>query len=90
MADVAKNVKHTGSLETTERNGSIVVGAPKAAKADALGTNYICAAGDNSAAMFTSKGPVAGVNNANEVSTLETKFTNRFDDPRYYSGDATG
>ena len=88
MADVAINPKGTNG--TNENNGSIVVSAPKAAKRDAWGSNYVSTPGDNSAAMFTSKGPVAGVNNANEVSTLETKLTNRFDDPRYYSGDATG
>ena len=32
----------------------------------------------------------SGVNDARIVSGLETKYTNRFDDPRYYSGDAVG
>ena len=31
-----------------------------------------------------------GVNTSQDVGTLETKYTSRFDDPRYYSGDATG
>jgi hypothetical protein len=31
-----------------------------------------------------------GVNSSQDVGTLETKYTNRFDDPRYYSGDAIG
>ena len=29
-------------------------------------------------------------NDAQDAAALETKYTNRFDDPRYYAGDAVG
>ena len=83
MADVTTNVNGT-----TERNGSIVVGAPKGAKAGALGSKYISTPGDVS--DMTVKGAVSGSNDAVDVAKLETKWTDRNDDPRYYSGDAIG
>ncbi|MAF25177.1 hypothetical protein CL634_06335 [bacterium] len=81
MADVTTNV--SGS---TERNGSVVVGAPKGAKTNALGSKYISTPGDVS--DMTIKGAVGGVNDAPEVAQLETKWTTRFDDIRYYTNDA--
>ena len=189
MADVATNIR--GTTDAHERNNSVVVGAPRAAGADAIGNNYIIRAGGNFAtatitftgaatadetiviidAFGTSKtytaknstdaaslefiktdkdaaatalksciehanghnGTIAvadssagvltltqtnpgsqgdttiteglsnctvtnfsggthegGVNTSQDVGTLETKYTSRFDDHRYYSGDATG
>ena len=38
---------------------------------------------------FTGGTSEGGINSSQDVGTLETKYTNRFDDPRYYSGDAT-
>ena len=81
MADVTTNV-----LGATERNGSIVVGAPKGAKANALGSKYISTPGDVS--DMTVKGAIGGVNDAVDVAKLETKWTDRNDDPRHYTGDA--
>lgn len=83
MADVTTNVKGT-----TERNGSIVVGAPKGAKADALSSKYISTPGDITS--MTIKGAVGGVNNAVDIGILDIKWDSRNDDPRYYSGDAIG
>jgi len=81
MADVATNVSGA-----TERNGSVVVGAPKGAKTNALGTKYISTPGDVS--DMTIKGAVGGVNDAPQAAQLETKWTTRFDDIRYYTNDA--
>ena len=81
MADVATNVKGT-----TERNGSYVVGAPKCAKTDALGSKYISTPGDTS--DMTTKGAIGGVNDATQVAQLEAQKTTRFDDVRYYEGDS--
>tara|TARA_R100000008_G_scaffold73482_1_gene51968 strand:+ start:695 stop:1264 length:570 start_codon:yes stop_codon:yes gene_type:complete len=189
MADVTTNVRPTA--DAASRNGSIVVGAPKGAKTDAIGTNYRIRAGGEAATAtitftgaatadetiviidadgvsktYTAKnsttvaslqfiktdkdaaatalksciehanghnGSIAvaddgagvltltqmkpgtrgnttiteglsnctktdfsggtsesGVNDARLVAGLETKYTDRFDDPRYYSGDAVG
>ena len=70
MADVTTNAH--GSV-TTEKNYSIIVGAPKAAKSDALGSNYIITSGNNDAA---------------DVAGLDSKYDGRFDDVRYYTGDS--
>ena len=70
---------------TTERNGSIVVGAPRAAGTGALGSNYIITPGD--AASATS-GPVRGVNNAMDIADVVTKYGARFDDITYYTDDS--
>ncbi len=80
MADPAVNISGT-----TERNGSIVVGAPKAAGTGALGSNYIKTPGDAAAAT---SGPARGVNDAMDIATIVTKYGSRFDDIRYYTGDA--
>ena len=45
MADVATNIR--GTTDAHERNNSVVVGAPRAAGADAIGNNYIIRAGGN-------------------------------------------
>tara|TARA_R100000908_G_C3720767_1_gene123616 strand:+ start:288 stop:857 length:570 start_codon:yes stop_codon:yes gene_type:complete len=189
MADVATNVRPTA--DAASRNGSVVVGAPRGANTNAIGTQYrIRAGGEHATATITFAGAVtadetiviidadgvsktytakdataagsrefiktdknaaatalkscienaaghngsiavaddeagvltltqmqpgakgnttiteglsnctktdfsggtseSGVNDARIVSGLETKYTNRFDDPRYYSGDAVG
>ena len=190
MADVATNARVTA--DAASRNGSVVVGAPRGAKTDAIGTNYRIRAGGEAATAtitfsgvpaadetiviidargtsktYTAKGSEtaaslqfnrastaaaaatslkacmdhanghngsiavaddgagvltltqsysgtighttiteglanvtktdfsggtneAGINDATWVTGLESKWTNRFDDPRYYSGDATG
>jgi len=80
MADPAVNI--VGAIE---RNGSIVVGAPRGAGNAALGSNYISTPGD--AASATS-GPARGVNGAIDIATLVTMYDTRFDDIRYYTGDA--
>jgi len=82
MADPAVNISGT-----TERNGSIVVGAPKGAGIGALGSNYISTPGD--AATVTS-GPARGTNDAMDIAVIVAKYGDRFDDPRYYAGDALG
>ena len=43
MADVTTNVRPT--VDGSSRNGSVIVGSPKGAKTDAIGTNYIIRAG---------------------------------------------
>ena len=81
MADVSININGTD-----ERNGSVVVGAPRGVGAGgALGSNYIKTPGD--AASATS-GPARGVNDAMDITTIVTKYGSRFDDIRYYTGDA--
>ena len=47
MADVATNARVTA--DAASRNGSVVVGAPKGAKTDAIGTNYRIRAGGEAA-----------------------------------------
>ena len=79
-------VQNAHSSNTTEKNGSVVVGSPKGARTDAIGTNYILSAGDNT--DMTVKGTGQGVNDANDVANLNTKYAQRWDDPRYYSGDS--
>lgn len=83
MADVSINI-----VGTTERNGSVVVGAPRGAGAAALGSNYTLLPGDESdlGTGGVAKGTVNGVNDAADVATWETKLTNRFDDVNYYFG----
>ena len=80
MADPAVNI--VGAIE---RNGSIVVGAPRGAGNAALGSNYIITPGD--AASATS-GPVRGVNGAIDIATLVTMYGARFDDITYYTDDS--
>ena len=187
MADVATNVRPTA--DAASRNGSVIVGAPKGANTNAIGTEYrIRAGGEHATATITFSGAAtadetiviidadgvsktytakdataasslqfiktdknaaatalksciehanghngsiavaddeagvltltqmkpgtkgnttiteglsnctktdfsggteeSGVNDARLVAGLETKYTNRFDDPRYYAGDA--
>ena len=55
MADVATNVRVTA--DAASRNGSVIVGAPKGAKTDAIGTNYrIRAGGEAATATVTFSG----------------------------------
>ena len=55
MADVATNVRPTA--DAASRNGSVIVGAPKGAKTDAIGTNYrIRAGGEAATATVTFSG----------------------------------
>ena len=55
MADVATNVRLTA--DAASRNGSVIVGAPKGAKTDAIGTNYrIRAGGEAATATVTFSG----------------------------------
>ena len=55
MADVATNVRATA--DTASRNGSVIVGAPRGAKTDAIGTNYrIRAGGEAATATVTFSG----------------------------------
>ena len=84
MADVSINIKGT-----TERNGSVVVGAPRGAGAAALGSNYTLLPGDVSDlgdGTSVAKGAVGGVNDAPDVTYWDTKLTDRFDDVNYYTG----
>ena len=84
MADVSINI-----VGTTERNGSVVVGAPRGAGTAALGSKYTLLPGDESDlgdGTSTAKGAVGGINDAADVATWETKLTNRFDDVNYYTG----
>ena len=85
MADPAVNISGT-----TERNGSIVVGAPKGARSTgegtgALGSNYISTPGD--AATVTS-GPARGTNDAMDIAVIVAKYGARFDDITYYTDDS--
>jgi len=80
MADVAINVSGT-----TERNGSVVVGAPRGAGTGALGSKYTLLPGDST--DMVNKGAFYGHNDALEPTVLDTKYDGRFDDVRYYSGD---
>ena len=79
MADVSINI-----VGTTERNGSVVVGAPRGAGAAALGSKYTLLPGDDS--DMESKGAVGGINDAPDVTVWDTKLTNRFDE--HYGGGA--
>ena len=83
MADVAINVSGT-----TERNGLVVVGAPRGAGTGALGSKYTLLPGDSTdlGSGGVAKGAVGGVNDAPEVTTWDTKLTDRFDDVNYYTG----
>ena len=55
MADVTTNVRPTA--DAASRNGSVIVGAPKGAKTDAIGTNYrIRAGGEAATATITFTG----------------------------------
>ena len=55
MADVATNARVTA--DAASRNGSVVVGAPRGAKTDAIGTNYrIRAGGEAATATITFSG----------------------------------
>ena len=76
---------------TTERNGSVIVGAPRGAGAAALGSKYTLLPGDESDlgdGTDVAKGAVNGVNSAPDITALGTKYDDRFDDPRYYTGDS--
>ena len=86
MADVATNAH---SSDTTERNGSVVVNAPKGAGTSTVSAKYVLRAGDVSdlGTGGVAKGAVGGHNDSSNVADMETKWTNRFDDPRYYNGD---
>ena len=81
MADVAINVSGT-----TERNGSVVVGAPRGAGTGAVGSKYTLLPGD--ASDLENKGAFYGHNDAIEPTALDTKYDGRFDDVRYYTGDS--
>ena len=83
MADVSININGT-----TERNGSVVVGAPRGASTGALGSNYTLLPGDSSdlGTGGVAKGAVGGINDAPEVTYWDTKLTDRFDDVNYYTG----
>ena len=78
MADVTVNISGT-----TERNGSVVVGAPKGSTTP-LGSQYTMLPGDTS--DLAVKGAVGGVNDAKDITHWETKCTDRFDDVNYYTG----
>ena len=80
MADPAVNISGT-----TERNGSIVVGAPRGAGTGALGSNYISTPGD--AATVTS-GPARGTNDAMDIAAIVALYGTRFDDITYYTDDS--
>jgi hypothetical protein len=55
MADVATNVRATA--DTASRNGSVIVGAPRGANTNAIGTNYrIRAGGEAATATITFTG----------------------------------
>ena len=99
MADVATTAH---SYNTTELNGSVVVNAPKGAgsrgaqgagfdpaSSGTIHTNYVLRAGDGTdlGTGGVAKGAVGGHNDSINVADMETKWTNRFDDPRYYNGD---
>lgn len=81
MADVATNAKGT-----TERNGSVIVGAPRGAGTKALGSNYTLLPGDTTdlGSGDVAKGAVAGVNDAPDVATWGTKYTHKFKE--HYGG----
>ena len=84
MADVSININGT-----TERNGSVVVGAPRGVGAGgALGSNYTLLPGDESdlGTGGVAKGAVGGINAAPDVTVWDTKLTDRFDDVNYYFG----
>ena len=83
MADVAINAKGT-----TERNGTVIVGAPKGAGTTALVSKYTLLPGDTSdlGTGDVAKGTVGGVNDAPDIAHWETMYTARWN-PRYYSGD---
>jgi|TARA_R110000824_G_scaffold123561_2_gene281499 hypothetical protein len=82
MADVTVNISGT-----TERNGSVVVGAPKGSTTP-LGSQYTMLPGDSSDLVV--KGAVGGVNDAKDYTFWDTKYDSRFDDVRYYTGDCSG
>ena len=99
MADVATNAH---SYNTTELNGSVVVGAPKGAgwagsqgggfdpaSSGSISTKYVLRVADASdlGTGGVAKGAVGGHNDSSNVADMETKWTTRFDDPRYYNGD---
>ena len=67
--DVVDNAQSSNS---TIKNSTIVVGAPKAAGTAAYG------------AKFTIN---AAINDAADLPALQDKLKDRFDDPRYYNGD---
>ena len=77
MADVAINAKGT-----TERNGTVIVGAPKGAGTAALGSNYTLLPGATSdlGTGGVAKGAVGGVNDAPDIAHWETMYTTRFDE----------
>ena len=66
---------HAQASVSTIKNHTVVVGAPKAAGTAAYG------------AKFTID---ATINDAADLPALQDKLNTRFDDPRYYSGDAIG
>ena len=72
MADVTVNISGT-----TERNGSVVVGAPKGSTTP-LGSQYTMLPG--------ASGVMGGVNDAKDITHWEAKYTDRFDDVNYYTG----
>jgi hypothetical protein len=67
MADVADHVQTNVSAI---KNGSIVVGAPKAAGTAAFGSNFTVDATQN---------------DASSPGIVEGQLTNRFDDTNYYT-----
>lgn len=76
MADVAINIR--GS---SEYNGNVVVGAPRGAGTDALGSKYIQVPGSPHPS-----GTYGGVNDAPDVTVWDTKYTARFDKADYGGG----
>ena len=87
MADVSININGTD-----ERNGSVVVGAPRGIATSTerfgAGSNYTLLPGDVSdlGTGGIAKGAVGGVNDAPDVTVWDTKLTDRFDDVNYYTG----
>ena len=67
MADVTN---HAQVSVSAINNGSIVVGAPKAAGTAAIGANFTIDATQN---------------DADTLGNIENKLTNRFDDVTYYT-----
>ena len=81
MADVSININGTD-----ERNGSVVVGAPRGIATSTerfgAGSNYTLLPGSSGVGL----GAVSGHNDAPDVTVWDTKLTDRFDDVNYYTG----
>ena len=84
MADVAD---HAQVSVSSINNGSIVVGAPKAAGTAAFGSKFVSVPGDTSdlGSGSVAKGAIKGSNDADTLDNIENKLTNRFDDVTYYT-----